>query len=748
MKRKQSFRKTNWKKQTFSFLLFCSFPVLSEAQFQFNFQDSIVVKKAGVPLKMPWSGGLNYAQFSEIDYDFDGDLDLFVFDRSFDQIRIFKQEIENGNHLYKYEPLGHLKFPSDVRYRAALVDYNGDGKNDLFTYGIGGIKVYKNVGNAVSGLLWELVKDLLYSDYEGTLLNLYVSSSDIPALVDVEKDGDLDILTYHIGGERLQYHQNQSMELYGVPDSLVFKLKNECWGGFREDLNSNAVFLNDQTAPCGSGNIAGAQKRAGEEPKAHAGSTVLALDIDGSGVLDLIIGDVAFSNLNLLINGGAAPNTNSLMISDDVNFPSNTTPVNMQVFPAAYLVDTDFDDVKDLVVAPNAKNASENETSCMKYKNTGSNTVSNFVFSTKGFLQEDMLENGTASVPILVDLTNDGLKDLLIANYYSYKPTLSKISRIAYYKNTGTSSQPVFSLVENDFLNLSTTNYGLKMMPTFGDLTGDNKPDLILGLEDGSLVYFKNNSSGSTPSFAAPQMNFADANGNPISAGQNAAPQLFDLDKDGKLDLIVGRKTGELDFYKNVGSNSIPSFSLQQETLGQIDIATTSPDGFPVPHFFRWNDTTYLFLGGYDGKIRFYDEIDNHLTESFNLRADDFLGLSKELGAYSATFVDDIDNDGKLNLFIGQDLGGLYHLEHLEGSNLSVIDNVIHDFTVYPNPFQNEITINSAISTELKLVDLLGQQLCVLQLQIGKNQIELDSLNVGIYLLVDSLGNCTRIVKR
>ena len=31
---------------------------------------------------MPWAGGLNYIQISDIDYDYDGDMDLLVFDRS------------------------------------------------------------------------------------------------------------------------------------------------------------------------------------------------------------------------------------------------------------------------------------------------------------------------------------------------------------------------------------------------------------------------------------------------------------------------------------------------------------------------------------------------------------------------------------------------------------------------------------------------------------------------------------------
>jgi len=71
----------------FLFLLLFS-PFLSVGQFNFEYDDSIGVRIGTDTLAHAWVGGLNYAQFSDMDIDFDCDLDLFVFDRSSDNIRI------------------------------------------------------------------------------------------------------------------------------------------------------------------------------------------------------------------------------------------------------------------------------------------------------------------------------------------------------------------------------------------------------------------------------------------------------------------------------------------------------------------------------------------------------------------------------------------------------------------------------------------------------------------------------------
>lgn len=716
-------------------LFFCS---EVNAQFQFNFSDSILVFKNGSYLNLAWSGGHNNAQFSEIDYDFDGDNDLFVFDRSHDQVRLYRHEVANVQHYYVSDPAGFLRFPPGLRYRAYCADYDQDGKNDLFCYTIGGLRVYKNVGNASIGLLWEQYSNYITSNYNGPQLNLYISSADIPAIVDVEGDGDLDILTYHIGGEYLQYHQNQSQEFYGHSDSLIFELKNSCWGGYREDVTTNGVFLNDNSGPCNGSNVPNPELPVGSSPKAHAGSTVLALDYDNSGVFDLILGDVSYTNMMLLINGGTVPNSNSDMISMSTSFPSNSTPVNMQLFPAGFYVDVDFDGKKDLLVTPNANNVSENESSNLFYKNTGANSLPNFVYQTKSFLQNQMIEHGTASSPQIVDLNNDGLLDLIVSNFYAYKASNSKESRLAYYQNTGSIGNPKLTLVDVNFLNLAQSNLGLRLFPTFGDLNGDGKPDMLIGLENGSVAYYQNTTSGSNPSFASPILNYTDQSGTVINVGQYASPQLFDLNNDGKMDLILGKKTGELSYYENTGTIVNPAFVLMNNELGMLDTDSLTPDGYSVPHFFRFQDTTYLLLGSHDGAIYFYDSIDAHLSngQAFHERSADFLGLKAAIGAYSSCFVSDLDQDNHLDLFIGQDLGGLFLLEDEPGSTLAVAEESQSSMHLYPNPATMELTILSEQNIGLMDVySLEGRWICTWEISNGMNVFSLLDFDGGLYIL-------------
>jgi len=721
---------------TLTLLFFVSFGF---SQFGFQYNDSILVKRGGDTLDFAWVGGLNHAQFSTIDVDFDGREDLFIFDRSANQIRVFQSIESNGSEYYKYMHNGHQHFPSNVRYRAKMVDYNNDGKKDLFCYGIGGVKVYRNTGNSTDGLTWELEKTVLESEYaSGNTNNLYVSSIDIPAYVDVDGDSDIDILTFHIGGERIEYHKNLSMENYGHSDSLEFKLKNECWGKFTENDQNNGITLNDTDGLCGNPSLPDPEKSA-----RHSGSTVLSLDLNDDQVMDLILGDVAHNNLSGLTNGGSAPNQNSAMVNLDSNFPSNTTPVDIPIFPAPFYEDVNFDGTKDLIVGTNANGGSENRRSIWYYKNIGTNTQPNFTFETENFLQNQMIENGKGTIPVLVDLNDDGLKDLLVGSNFRYKDPLDKTSKIQYYQNTGTASEPEFTFVEDDWLGLSNEGYGLRMHPAFGDIDGDGDLEMLLGTEDGKIHLYDR--TGNTPNdFSLSTTNFTDANGDIIDVLSHASPQIFDLNNDGLLDLIIGKRSAGIYYYENTGTASSPDFELVTQDLGGIDMGTQIyPDNYSVPMFIRHNDTTHLFAGNRAGTIYYFNEIDGNIADgdTFNLISDVYANI--ETAAFSAPFIDTIRDNNQYDLFVGADLGGLWAYKAEEFSDPIIsVDNHLYnkEFQVYPNPSKEGIfhirIDEQQTEYQLQVINNLGQTIRKEQPLWGSGVINLTGQGKGVYTLL------------
>ena len=140
-------------------------------------------------------------------------------------------------------------------------------------------------------------------------------------------------------------------------------------------------------------------------------------------------------------------------------------------------------------------------------------------------------------------------------------------------------------------------------MPAFVDIDNDGDKDLYAGQYYANVVKFVNTGSATAPAFG---------NGNLFSslAIIRAAPAFVDIDGDGDKDLFVANYDGTIEFYPNTGTAGAPSFP-----------------NYPVD---------VVPLTGYTNPLA---------------------GINA--GTYAAPAFVDIDNDGDMDLFVGNDEGDI-----------------------------------------------------------------------------------------
>ncbi|MBL0048380.1 MAG: T9SS type A sorting domain-containing protein [Bacteroidetes bacterium] len=695
--------------------------------------DSIPVKINGSFLKNAWAGGINYGQFSTIDLNFDGLKDLVVFDRTGNKILPFINNGTPDSIDYSYAPKYISKFPNLLDW-ALFVDYNGDGKEDIFTYSQGGFSVFTNISGPGIGLFFRLDKYIVKSHYSAApndYLGLYVSRVDIPALVDVDYDGDIDVLTFDINsGSEIEFHRNMSMENYGVPDSLNdFKLDASCWGGFLANT-TNTVTLHVACKPAPSTPY---YDTTLIDKTLHVGSTELALDMDNDHDYDMLLGGVSTNDLNLLTNGG---NSISASISSQENFfPAANVPIDITIFPAAFYLDVNNDGQKDLIAAPNAGNSSENFNSAWYYKDVDTTAACSFSYQTSSFMQNQMIEVGEGAYPAFFDYNGDGLKDLVVGNYGYFNAGGSYSCKLALFKNIGSTIQPQFELVSRDYAGLSVYNLS-NLNPDFGDVDGDGDMDMVIGTNNnaGSILYFENLAG------AGNTANFVLANATLLTVvGQFPAPQLVDVNRDGKVDLLIGIRNGTLSYYQNVSTIGNVNFSQISTNFGNVSVAPYGAFiGYCSPKLVDESGTYHLYAGNVDGNIYHYDSIDGNLNGTFALK--DTLYSDINEGDRLALAFSDLNSDGYMDMVLGNYSGGLtFYKGKQKVTGLASLDLKNSPvLNLFPNPAKDFVQVrivNELPSTKktIRIYNVLGK--LIAQSEITSNNIlfETQEWSKGIY---------------
>jgi len=738
----------------FIFVVFTTSIVFSQNKPQ------IIQVKNGEELLFPWAGGMNSMQFGEIDIDLDGKKDLVALNR--DEVFNVLATDDDGNRIYcflnegseneinyNFAPEYSDLFPQLYNW-AIFADYNMDGKTDIFTYSPGwaGIKVYKNI--SAQSLKFELVVSPYLTSFQGGgYTNVLVTYADYPGIYDIDNDGDLDILTFSPLGAFVDMHTNLSIETYGHADSLIFERTTKCWGHFAENDESNELYL-DTCVNRTSIVIKPDSER-------HTGSTFLLLDLDADNDADLLLSDIDYPGLYALTNGGN--NTEAHITSFDTLFPSSTETASIFSMPVASYIDVNNDGVKDLLISTFDPSIykSKNKSSVWLYLNNGETNNPEFELFSKNFLQDEMLDFGSGAYPTIYDWDGDGLKDLIVGNYgyyqYSYYDEAMFLhsvfrSRIDFYKNTGTTEIPKFELIAKNLGDLWKGNL-LAIAPAIADLDGDGHPDILAGNSLGNLIFSKNLGDGS--------FEIADNNYLNIDVEDFSYPQLFDLDKDGLLDLIIGEKKGNINYYHNEGSTQNPDFVFITDSLGKVNVTdyNLSYFGYSKPYFFRLADgTTKLVVGSELGLIHYFEDIDDNLDGKFTLSENlnqllDTSDISFDRGFRTAAAISNFNSDEKVEMIVGNWAGGL---EFFNG-NTEVLPGLEENFSnqnnikLYPNPTSGFVTIevlNDKAICGIKLFSAKGSLIYNKSYSPDKlaNRVKLNMPNEnGVYFIQIDLGS-------
>ncbi|GGK87490.1 hypothetical protein GCM10011405_39010 [Rufibacter glacialis] len=663
-------------------------------------------------MRLPWAGGFNSPQFSAIDLNQDGQQDLFVFDRSSQQVTTYLAVQTNGTWTYRHAPQYASAFPKGLRFFALLRDFTCDGLPDLFTATNLGVAVYTNISSASSGPRFNLTHPVLNFNTDA---NLLVGAEDMPAIVDMDGDGDLDILSWEWSqGTVLEYFRNEQVE-QGLPcGTLKFTRASSKWGQVTRCVGTcNNYRFNNETCP-----------------STHhiGGSSVLPLDLNADGVLDLLAGHDDCPDLVSLFNTGTT--LQPKITSAEYNLPPFITGPQLSVFPAAYYLDVTFDKIPDLVVAPNmTSNSHQNvdlKNSVWVYPNTGTAQNPRFESPRQPFLQDQMIDVGEGAAPALAKISGTEVLDLVVGNTAVLENGRYSAS-IAFYQNKGTNSQAVFEATDPDYLGFSAQNL-LSLKPQFLDLNADGKVDLAWSAyrpatNSMEFKYVLNQAaSGQSAQFSL--ANAVTVPGLLLFRGDT--PYLYDVDKDGKVDVLIGRSSGGLTYFRNTGTSTAPTWSLVTDALGgigangerrrlQVTVADLNQDG--QPDLLTTDDS---------GQLRAYPGFQAHVSGTFPQEQDIFwqpLAQQYGIANFGAGMILAAANlDQGTNqlpeILVGTHAGGLRFLKAIS-EPLSV-----------PNPTEDALAVQLFPNPADQVVQLLTQKNATYQLHnaagklIGRGKTE------------------------
>ena len=665
--------------------------------------------RGGVEQSLLTAGGLNNPQVSVADLTGDGNAELYIFDRQGDVHLAFSRRSGGG---WTYRPELTAGWPKAISF-GLLRDFNADGVPDLYTHadaeGREGVLVYEgfrqNGRTAFNKVEFSDRNDnaLRYNDAGDERL-IYVAISDIPAVADLDGDGDLDILSFDSAGGVIDEFENVG-NTGGAPQSLFrFVRRSDCFGGVYETNLDGLVNLAPAAGECATPFAPPREEELSNRTGFHPGSTITPYDTDGDGDLDLLLGDVNTGFVTELTN---SPGANNLTFFDQVDYrwPSQSVAVDIDNFPAVFPVTLPGETQVSFLASPSNPAGGASYEVLWRYPAGADGTSPQL--AERDFLTSLAFDHGRGSHFALGDLTGDGVDDLLVGNdsYYNDGNALTaEFALYVYDASTDSYQQQVPSWLSS--LNASMGGTLLVLDPTLHDMDADGDLDLLFGSDAGFVSYVENTGGAGAPASFGPLQ----AVWMGIELGINTSPAVADVTGDGLPDLLVGERRGLLSFFPNVGTATNPSFNAtaSEDSYGGIDVRIPGVNSNvnTRPAFTEVNGETVLYVGSGQGRMLVYRDLPSSAGGTATLADDLDLPIGFDLDPSFGR-----DPAGEALIAIGNARGGLSIFRKEGFVEVQQPTRVSTAWRIFPNPSTGEWSVlGLGEGTRLLITDLSGRR--------------------------------------
>lgn len=329
-------------------------------------------------------------------------------------------------------------------------------------------------------------------------------------------------------------------------------------------------------------------------------------------------------------------------------------------------------------------------------KNTGTAQNFNWNIIDTTSPEPNPYYSGGFNMPGIYDIDNDGRNDFFIGVLLGSK----SINNFVYYKNNGPVNNPSFTKITDNFI--PSVDIGSFSYPAVGDIDNDGDPDLFMGC-DRSVAFFRNTGSATAPSFTM----VTDSLPLNITNNFNYSVSIGDLDGDSKKDLVLGYYAiAKLRYFKNTGTVANPVFTYQSS---QLDTFTLVQASAPCLADLDNDGDLDLLAGNSSGKIYYYKNNGNASSFNYQLISNNYAGIA--VGNDAVPSLGDLDNDGDLDLLVGNRTGLVYHYRNdgsVSNPNFTLVTNNFLGINVYQNSVPCIVDINNDSDKDMFLGNTKG----------------------------------------